>query len=377
MAAAEVPTVGLLVNPISGMGGAVGLKGTDGIHRLRRSIELGAEPQAPRRAEMALGRLRDRRASLQLLAGPGEMGIGAARRCSFRAQQVDHAGADSGPDQTRQVARRMVDSGVDLILFAGGDGTARDLLDAVGTRVPVVGIPTGVKMHSGCFAQHPSAAGDAAADFIGDAAGSPTEPAEVVDRPDPDSVNPGEEPVLFGELRIPRTRTRLLGAKARARSSGSAAVRAACCEVVDGMDPRRTYVIGPGTTMGHVRAALGLESDPLAIDVVRGGRPVALDVSEADLLALIDDHEPIGVVVGVIGGQGVLFGRGNQQISSEILRRVDPADITIVAGLEKLATLNPRRLTLDTGDPILDRRLAGYRRVRTAPGESVVYEVAA
>ncbi len=57
-------------------------------------------------------------------------------------------------------AEQLYAAGVDIIVFAGGDGTARDICDVVGTRCPVLGIPAGVKMHSGVFAVSPEAAGE-------------------------------------------------------------------------------------------------------------------------------------------------------------------------------------------------------------------------
>lgn len=371
------PSVGLIVNPVAGLGGAVGLKGSDGADLQARARRLGAVPHAMERADRALRRLEHRTSDVTIVAAPGELGANVAATHSLPVDVLPIA-APAGPttaDDTRAAARGLVSRGVDLILFAGGDGTTRDLHEAVGDTVPVLGIPTGVKMHSGVFATTPESAGDVAAAFLvaGDAA--LTREGEVVDLDgDLDGVIATR---LYGALRVPDDPHRVQPTKASAPSlSDEAALDAVCASIADGMDPRRLYVVGPGTTMRRVLERLGLEKTLLGIDVVRAGRLVASDASEQQLLELLED-EPATLVVGVVGGQGALVGRGNQQLSPAVIRRIGAENVEIVAGLHKLLALHPPVLHVDTGDPTLDKELCGYRRVHVAPGRTLVSKVAA
>src|SRR4051794_17242274 len=162
----DVRRLGLIVNPIAGLGGRVGLKGTDGHDVQRRALELGATAGSPSRADRALAQLARRRSVLHIVAAAGSMGADLARDRAFSVQVVGIAAEPTTRRDTRRAARAMEREQVDLILFAGGDGTARDLLDAVGDRVPVLGIPAGVKMRSGVFAASPEAAADAALQYL-------------------------------------------------------------------------------------------------------------------------------------------------------------------------------------------------------------------
>ncbi|MBN8870820.1 MAG: NAD(+)/NADH kinase [Solirubrobacterales bacterium] len=365
--------IGLIVNPIAGMGGKVGLRGTDGDELQRRARELGATEMAAERAGVALDRLRGQ--GFTLTVAGGAMGEKVAREHGFETEVTGRFGCHTSPDDTRDAALAMADSGVELIMFAGGDGTARVIRESIGRRIPVVGIPTGVKMHSGCFARSPAAAADVVAEYLGHDPGSVRlDEAEVVDR---DADDPKATTTLYGTVSVPEARSRLLAAKSRSSGRDAAAMRGACLEVVEEMVPGDTYVIGPGSTMGWVRRHLGFQSDPLAIDVVRDRELIAGDVTEAELDELTAEAGRVHLVMGVIGGQGSLLGRGNQQIGPKTLERVDPGDLIVVADLQKLIELGSSPLTVDTGDTDIDRRFTGYRPVRIGRKESLIYEVAA
>jgi predicted polyphosphate/ATP-dependent NAD kinase len=370
-----VSRIGLIVNPIAGMGGRVGLKGTDGV--VDEARRLGATPVAAGRAERALARLERCRDELTVLAAPDAMGADLAMSRGFdtivlesRPPEATTTAAD-----TRAAAAELLRRGVDLILFAGGDGTARDIHGIVGDRVPVLGIPTGVKMHSAVFATSPENAGDIAAAFV-TGAGPAVREAEVVDV-DEEAAREGRiETRLYGAVKVPLDRLRMQSAKTRSAATDEAALDAVCRAVADSMDPRRIYVLGPGTTTRLVAAHLGLPKTLLGVDAVRGGRILGSDLSERDLLALLGD-EPATLFVGVVGGQGALFGRGNQQLSPAVLRRIGIDNIEVVAGMHKLLALDPPWLRVDTGEPALDSELAGYRRIHIAPNRTLVYKVAA
>jgi predicted polyphosphate/ATP-dependent NAD kinase len=371
--------LGLIVNPVAGMGGRVALKGTDGLETIARARELGAEPLAAVRAERSLARLELSGAALTLVAAPGVMGADIAIGRRFEAEVLPSRGpgSDTTADDTRAAAGELLERGVDLILFAGGDGTTRDIHDVVGDRVPVLGIPTGVKMHSGVFATSPESAGDVAAHFFARGADARLRDGEVVDV-DEDGLRAGRLSTHFyGVMRVPDDRLRVIPVKAGASSSSDEAdLDAVCARIADGMDPRRLYVLGPGTTTRRIMRRLGLSATLLGVDVVRAGRLVAADLGEPALLRLLG-REPATLIVGVVGGQGALFGRGNQQLSPAVIRRIGIDNVEIVAGLRKLLSLNPPLLHVDTGDPTLDAELAGYRRVHVAPGRTLVAKVAA
>jgi predicted polyphosphate/ATP-dependent NAD kinase len=164
-------------------------------------------------------------------------------------------------------------------------------------------------------------------------------------------------------------------AKAGGPPSDEDALEAVCRTLADGMDPRRVYVLGPGTTTRRIARRLGAPKTLLGVDAVRGGRAVGSDLGERELLELLRGEDAT-LVLGVVGGQGSLLGRGNQQLSPAVLRRIGVENVEIVAGLRKLLALDPPLLRVDTGDPELDAELSGYRRVHVAPGRTLVYKVA-
>lgn len=366
--------LGLIVNPIAGMGGRVGLKGTDDV--VARARELGATPVASDRADRALARLERRHGDVSFVSPDGEMGAALAVAHSFETEVVPGGPpGETTADDTRAAARELVRRGVELILFAGGDGTTRDVYDAVGDAVPILGIPTGVKMHSAVFATSPENAGDVVADFLAAGERGVLRDGEVVDV-DEDAVRAGRiETRLYGAARVPADRLRMQPAKAAAGVSDELALDAVCGRLAAEMDPRRIYVLGPGTTTRRIADRLGVPKTLLGVDAVRGGRLVGSDLGERELLALLDG-EAATLVVGVVGGQGALFGRGNQQLSPAVLRAIGVENVEIVAGTAKLLSLDPPWLRVDTGEPELDAELAGYRRVHVAPGRTLVYKVA-
>jgi predicted polyphosphate/ATP-dependent NAD kinase len=366
--------LGLIVNPVAGLGGRVGLKGTDGPEVVRRALELGAEPVAPVRAERALARLDRHRDRLTILAGARAMGGDAARDHGFETEIVSGSGSDeTTAADTRSVAAELERRNVELILYAGGDGTTRDIVDAVGTRVPILGIPTGVKMHSGVFATSPEAAADLAATHVARDGGGVRE-AEVMDV-DEAALRAGRVSArLYGLACVPRDRMRIQGPKAASRP-GDAALHALCREI--GRELSTGLVLfGPGTTTQRILAGMDIEGTLLGIDAAEDGRVAGLDLGETQLLELLGDRSA-RIVVSVVGGQGYVLGRGNQQLSPEVIRRAGLHNLVVLASLEKLLELDPPRLLVDTGDRSLDDELSGYRRVLVAPSHSAVFPVTA
>lgn len=362
--------LGLIVNPVAGMGGAVGLKGTDG-ERYDEAVALGARPVATARAAITLTALARLLPDLELVTCAGQMGEAAVHAAGLDAEIVwcGSGGRSSGRD-TVDAARELERRGIDLLLFAGGDGTARDLLGAVNADLPVLGIPAGVKMHSAVFAPGPAAAGDVTAAFLdGDCDAGDLVDAEVMDREGEDA-----SPRLYGTLRVPANP--LWSPHPKAGSGGSAMLDGACEQVARLAGDDCLTLIGPGATMQRIKERLGFPGTLLGVDAVRRGRLIEADVAEKRILELLDDSEG-RIVVSIVGGQGFLFGRGNQQFSPAVIRRVGRARIVVVASMDKLAALNGRPLLVDTGDETLDGELAGFITVRTGARRSARYRVAA
>jgi len=365
--------VGLIVNPVAGIGGAVGLKGSDGADTQEKALTLGAVPSSLARATRALERLAKIKDSIDLVTCGGRMGLEATRSAGLAATVITEPGDVTTADDTRNAARAMAGQGVDLLLFAGGDGTARDIYDAVGDSVSVLGIPTGVKIYSGVYAVSPAVAGELAAGFLLGKT-QETHDAEVMDI-DEASLRQGEVAAqLYGYLRIPRQRRLTQGAKASSDTAEAVAAAVAAADVVQKMKSGRYYVIGPGTTTRAVMSELELEGTLVGVDVVRDGKLEARDVGERQILDLVTGQDA-SVVVSVIGGQGYLFGRGNQQISAKVIREVGQENIIVLATRTKLNSLQWRPLLVDTGDDKVDAMLSGYIRVVTGHDEQAVCKV--
>lgn len=363
--------VGLVVNPIAGMGGRVGLKGTDG-EALAMAVKRGAKPVAPRRAVEMLRALRGYAPPIELYAYAEEMGELEAREAGFKPTVVGEiASRPTTAEDTKRAVEEFVRVPVDLIVFVGGDGTARDVMEANSAGVPVVGVPAGVKMYSSVFAVSPEAAARLVARFA--STGLPVRMAEVVDvdedafRRDVLSIRlHGYLPTVYEPSLVQPLKRATLIDEERLNQLEVAE------RVVRSMEPDVVYVLGPGTTVKAVAELLGVDKTLLGVDVVVGGSLVAKDVGEEEILRLIEGRRA-KVVVTPIGGQGFIFGRGNQQIGPEVLRRVGKDNIVVIATRRKVAEL--KALRVDTGDPELDAQLRGRIKVWVGRGEDVELDV--
>jgi predicted polyphosphate/ATP-dependent NAD kinase len=366
--------LGLIINPVAGIGGRVGLKGSDGEEIQRRALALGAEPEAASRALRALERIAPAAGKTEFITAPAEMGEQVCSRCGLKARIVGSIvpGATTAED-TRACALEMARSCVDLLLFAGGDGTARDICDAVGSGTPTLGIPAGVKIHSGAFAITPESAGELAFAFLNGEVARLGE-AEVLDL-DEEAVRRGEvAPRLYGYLSVPSEPGRIQGSKAVSPPGREASLAAIAEAVAEKMEADCIYILGPGTTIRAISSRLGLGKTLVGADLVAGGRILAEDAGEAEILRLIRGRKA-RIVVTPIGGQGCIFGRGNQQIGPRVIREAGKDNILVVATPDKIHSLGGRPLFVDTGDPDLDRLLSGYWRVITGYREEAVLRV--
>lgn len=378
---AKAVTIGLIVNPIAGMGGSVGLKGTDGPEILNQAISRGARPLAAERALRALKVLSSSNPDLKLLAAPGRMGADL-----LEGIKIDHQslavpmGDTTDRSDTQLAAKAMKDAGVELILFAGGDGTARDLLEAVGQDIPVVGIPCGVKMYSGVFTTSPEAAGHLTLEFVDQVRRGNLDQvlrrAEVMDIDENDYRAGQLSATLFGYALCPHIASRLQGPKARSSIGEDTALMSAATEIVSKMESGRVYLIGPGHSAKTASDVLGITNSLLGVDAVVDRALTGRDLDANAIDRLVGDA-PVSLILGVIGGQGYILGRGNQQISADIIRKAGRDGLIVISSEDKLIHLNSERLLVDTGDAQLDAELEGYIQVHTGAGRRMMMRLSA
>ncbi|MEH6652300.1 MAG: ATP-NAD kinase family protein [Motiliproteus sp.] len=367
--------LGLIVNPLAGLGGSVALKGSDGAETARRALALGAVPRASERAVQAL----------QALAGlefacycyPGVMGEQAALDAGITPVVVGtlNDGEPTTAEDSCRAAHALVDQGVDLILFAGGDGTARDLYGAIAEQVPVLGVPAGVKIHSGVYAVTPRAAGEVVAMLIrGELVSLRQQEVRDIDE---QAFRDGKvRAQYYGELLVPEEGRFVQ----RTKSGGGKEVEELvlgdiAADVVETMEDGVCYVMGSGTTVAAVMDELGLENTLLGVDLVRDGELLGNDLSAIELLDMIGD-QPAKIILTVIGGQGHIIGRGNQQLSTELLLKVGRENLIVIATKTKLKQLEGRPLVIDSHDPELSKKWSGLIRVITGYRDAVLYAVA-
>jgi predicted polyphosphate/ATP-dependent NAD kinase len=372
--------IGLLINPLAGLGGSLALKGSDGPEVRDRvaQLPLQSRNRALQRAVRALQMLAGASRTVRFSCWAKDMGERALDGLGFEFQVLGAVADDlTTASDTREAASRLYAAGVDLILFAGGDGTARDIFDVIGTRCPVLGIPAGVKMHSAVFAVSPEAAGElllrlAEGGMVG------VQAQEVRDI-DEEAFRLGQvRSRFYGEMMVPSEGHYLQHTKIGGREDPDLAIADIAAWQVEIMKPDVTYLIGPGSTTAAIMAELGLPNTLLGVDVIRGGSVLANDADETRLLQLLGEAAgPAQLVATVIGGQGHLFGRGNQQFSPAVIRQVGLENITVVAAKSKITALEGRPLLVDTNDAELDQALCGYRMINTGYDDHLLYRVSA
>ncbi len=368
--------LGLIINPIAGMGGRVGLKGTDGEEVLQQAISLGAVPEANAKAGQALAELLPLQSRVKIYTYPGAMGEDLAKELGFQTVVLGAVGNRTTAEDTVAAAKKMLEEQVDLLCFAGGDGTARNVAAVIKTTLPVIGIPAGVKIHSGVFASHPQAAGKLAFKFF---SGEELElmDGEVMDI-DEEAFRSGVVTTrLYGVMKIPLAPEFIQMTKSGGSQIPEREILIGIAErIVDEMksNPETIYIIGSGSSLGPIMELLDLPNTLLGIDVVCNQELVGRDVNEKEIHDLIHGRSA-KIVVTVIGNQGYVFGRGNQQISAEVIRQVGKNNIQIVATRNKIDALQGRPLLVDTGDQEVNSWFNGYTRVITSYGSEMAAKI--
>lgn len=368
----EPKKLGLIINPVAGLGGSVGLKGSDGM--AAEAIRRGAVPQAESRARKALEALCPLQEQITVFTGPGVLGENIAKVLGFSCELMRREpSAVTTAQDTRDLSGWLQEMGVDLILFAGGDGTARDICSTAQEGSVFLGIPAGVKIHSPVYACSPSAAGRLAALYLEGRVSQVWE-EEVLDIDEEDYRREVINTRLYGYLTIPKEKHLTQNRKCGTSPSEAACIASLAAKAADLMEPDVFYLIGAGTTTRAIMAELGLPNTLIGVDLVYNRKLVQNDVYGNQILSLVGD-KPVKLMVTVTGGQGFLFGRGNQQLTPDVLRRIGRENLMIFATKEKLFQLRGRPLLVDTGDTSLDDALSGYYPVICSYQETVICRV--
>ncbi len=365
--------LGFIVNPIAGLGGPAGFKGTDDPEIVELALQMGFRPISPSRARRAVRSLVSSMSDVSIISPRGDMG-----EVELKTEGIEPVdlleipkGDVSTAEDTKQAAEEMLQREVDLILFCGGDGTAADISSVVGESVPILGIPAGVKMFSGVFAYSPEEAGSLAADFLQGKVGLRL--AEVLDAEE-ESYRAGQlRLTLRGYAMTPDDPSRIQSSKQPTPASEREAVRGIAKYLSELLSEDTLYILGPGSTVLLVARELGIDKTPLGVDVSLGSRLLAKDVNARELELLVARHRgPVKLILSPVGGSGVLLGRGNQQISRRVLERLSRDDLIVISAPSKIAKL--RELRLDVDEDIREK-LAGYLRVITGYREETVIKV--
>lgn len=355
--------VGFIVNPVAGIGGKAALKGSDGADIVRKARQLGAVPESGKKALIAMKALKQMEQEMQIYTCPGEMGEEVCKAAGISYTLIRQGGtAYTSSAYTRMAAQALREMGMDLILFAGGDGTARDIMDAVGMDTLVLGIPTGCKIHSGVYAVNPMLAGTLAGRYIQGRIRD-TKEAEVMDI-DEDLFRQGiVQARLYGYLLIPNEEGLVQNRKSGRGYSESASIDLLSAYIADIWEDDTLYIVGTGSTTAAIMKRMNLSGTLLGVDLVYQKKVIASDCTEKEILDIMEQYEKKKIIVTVIGGQGYIFGRGNQQISAEVIRRAGRENIIVAASKNKMLALFGKPLYADTGDEEINRYLEGYIRV--------------
>jgi len=378
--------IGFVINPLAGIGGAVALKGSDGEKIVEQALALGAKPQAESRASLAMSQIEaSSEPNFLILTAAQTMGENVLSALNLPFEVIYQATSQSSAQDTKNAVAKFVEHGVDLIVFAGGDGTARDVMDVLSAAateqqtIPVIGIPAGVKIHSAVYALTPVRAGELINQLINNQLMSLVD-AQVMDL-DEQAFREGKVVAkCYGYLSVPVDDTRMQLIKQGGLNHHELAVQDIATEVIESMQADVYYLIGSGSTTAEIMNQLNLDNTLLGIDIVRNQILVANDVDEQTILTTIENSSA-KIIVTIIGGQGHIFGRGNQQLSAKVIETVlqqtedDKENLCIIATNEKLQSLEKRPMITDTGDVLLDEKLSGLYSVITGYQQKTLYRL--
>lgn len=368
--------LGLLLNPLAGVGGPAAHKGSDAAAIQAAAAQGELALTAPARARTFLQALKPISDQFELLTVPGAMGETVCHELGYTCKLIDYTPANpSSYRDTEQAAAALTVAAVDLLVFVGGDGTARDVCRVTGTRQLVLGVPAGVKMHSGVYAVNPQSAAEVVKQMLaGELIG--VSEAEVRDI-DEEAFRRGlVKSRYFGVMQVPDEVRYLQQVKQGGQEVEELVLADIAADIEESLDDETLYIFGPGSTTHQVLQNLRWPSTLLGIDVFKGGQQLKADVSAEDLQDCLCNHTgSLALYITAIGGQGHIIGRGNQPLTPDLLRRIGRENLHVVATKTKLKNLQGRPLLMDSGDSQLDESWSGYIPVLTGYHDAVLYRL--
>lgn len=365
--------VGLIINPFAGLGGSVALKGSDGKATRDKALALGAQPKAQQRTQQALEVLKPYADNISFVTCAAAMGADALAALGFTHRSVyQPVGDESNAEDTQAAVTAIQQAGVDILLFAGGDGTARDVYAAIDENQLVLGIPAGVKIHSGVYAISPRAAGRVVERLVNGQLSS-LKRADVMDIDEVLFRQGTVKAQRFGDMLIPAELEYVQAVKMGGIESDELVLADIAAEIIERVEDEY-LVMGSGSTVAAVMEEMGLKNTLLGVDWVHGESVLANDVTEQQLFERVaaQARGAVKLVITVIGGQGHIIGRGNQQLSPRVLRHIGRENVWIVATKNKLEALSGKPLLMDSGDQQLDQEWSGLIAVITGYHDEVL-----
>lgn len=372
--------LGLVINPLAGIGGRVALKGSDGESIQQLAMQRGAVPLAQQRVEQALQKIIEYKDQLHIYTASNDMGENLSENLGFTTTVVNQTpGLHTTAEDTEATVQECINQGIDLLLFAGGDGTARNIYHALhkieSHKIPpVIGVPAGCKIHSSVYAVTPAHAGELLGLIIKGRALSLAE-ASVMDIDEDEFRHDRVKARLHGHLNVPAENQFMQSMKEGGLAHEELALQEIAAFMAETMEDDTLYLIGSGTTPKAVLDEMQLPATLLGIDAVKNHQLVANDVNEKQILQLIEKYKKVRLIITIIGGQGHVFGRGNQQFSPEVIKLLGMKNIDIIATAEKIHSLNSRPMRVDTGDEELNQSLFGMVPVITGYDEKTLYRI--
>jgi predicted polyphosphate/ATP-dependent NAD kinase len=368
--------LGFLMNPYAGIGGPAGFKGSD-LPELQKIAREGSIPlRAPERANTFWQQLKPALKHIEVVAAPAQMGADWLRLWGVEHRTVDYPlPRQTTAQDTVALAKTLHEESLDLLVFVGGDGTARDIYTALGEHALVLGIPSGVKMHSAVYAINPQCAAELLLQLLkGELVAETLQEVRDIDET---LFRQGKVSArYFGQMRVPALAQFIQAVKQGGFEVEELVLLDIATHLREALSDQAPIIWAPGSTTFGVLKEWGYEGTLLGVDVLMPSGDLIRDVNSDQLQELLSRHDGgCELVLTAIGGQGHIIGRGNQQISTDILRVLGRDHVHVIATRTKLLSLSGRPLLLDTGCPLLDSDWSGLMPVITGYHDVLIYPV--